>query len=784
MKRTIIATLFALFAFFCAEAQKSVVWDKPLSAFSKVMGILNVTKVEMNDTATVVSFHIRMRAGNEMGFPDNVVLQAEGKDFKVKSSTVLKLNEPFIIPESGEADFALIFEPLPYSTKSITFSYPQGFSISNIRDRNAPKEGLVDTYWRNDKTGDWVLGIAKDAVVYDCKVWSITSKKENKGAYSIEAVSGDKALSLMIGKEKDGKRTIKVDKEKMVCSMIAADYLQDYPVKDTVSAIADNNYREGDSITIIGWYKDMPQNLRNISNEFKVSCEKFFSGKTISHYSKLDSLGRFVLRMPIENTIMLYCDWGRTYIAFVAEPNETYFLMKDFAENKTLVMGKNARLQNEYLANKLQYERSPYYDKVNEVGGVMPYLHICDSINRVALQTLDDYCNTHPTLSSRYKRLYWNIILGETARNLMQARFRAPNFELPKEYVDFVTNNYWTKLEEPFMMCGNSYITFFRDYIDNMEREQKKDAGNPLKYVLLMAEKEGKISLSNDDKTLIDDYAKEADKVLKRLQEAPDSIGKKIAEDFNSGELCKNINKLVESKNAQALFNSILQQSTYQNVLNAMKTMGCSQNQRDCYLSTKFYQMIDGMREPLSKSLLDFADENIKLDAAKRVVHSINDKYAAIASRQLSTASLKSSYELKDMTEGEQILRKIIEPYKGKIVLLDIWGTWCGPCKEALSHSQEEYERLRDYPMVYLYLANNSNDTGWKNVIKEYNVTGDNVAHYNLPASQQRAVEHFLGVHSFPSYRLFDQQGNLLDVNADPLNLNALEGLIKKLVEQ
>lgn len=784
MKRTIIATLFALFAFFCAEAQKSVVWDRPLSAYSKVMGILNVTKVEMNDTATVVSFHVSMRAGNEMGFPDNVVLQAEGKDFKVKSSTVLKLNETFIIPESGEADFALIFEPLPYSTKSITFSYPKGFAISNIHDRNAPKEGLVDTYWRNDKTGDWVLGIAKDAVVYDSKVWSITSKKETKGAYSIEAVSGDKALSLMIGKEKDGKRTIKVDKEKMVCSMIAADYLPDYPVKDTVSAIADNNYREGDSITIIGWYKDMPQNLRKISNEFEVSYESIFSGENVNHYSKLDSLGRFVLRMPIENTTMLYCDWGRTSTMFVAEPNETYFLMKDFAENKTLVMGKNVRLQNEYFANSLQYERSPYYDKVNEVGGAMPYLHICDSINRVALQTLDNYCNTHPTLSSRYKRLYRNIILGETARNLMQARFRAPNYELPKEYVDLVTENYWKKIEEPFMMCGNSYTTFFRDYTDNMERELKKSAGNPLQYALLTAEKEGKISLSNDDKTLIDDYVKESDKVLKRLQEAPDSICKKIAEDFNSSELCKNINKLVESKNAQALFNSILQQSTYQNMLNAMEAIGCSQNQRDCYLSTKFYQMIDGMYEPLPKSLLDFADANIKLDAARRVVHGINDKYAAIASRQLATASLKSSDELKDMTEGEQILRKIIEPYKGKIVLLDIWGTWCGPCKEALSHSQEEYERLKDYPMVYLYLANRSNDTGWKNIIKEYNVTGDNVAHYNLPTSQQSAIENFLGVHSFPFYRLFDQQGNLLDVNADPRNLNALEGLIKKLVEQ
>ena len=137
------------------------------------------------------------------------------------------------------------------------------------------------------------------------------------------------------------------------------------------------------------------------------------------------------------------------------------------------------------------------------------------------------------------------------------------------------------------------------------------------------------------------------------------------------------------------------------------------------------------------------------------------------------------------MSEGEKILRKLIEPYKGKIVLLDVWGTWCGPCKERLSHSQEEYERLKDYDIVYLYLANRSPEESWKNVIKEYNVTGDNVVHYNLPEAQQKAVENHLSVHSFPSYFLFDQQGNLLEgVNADPLDLDGLERLINRLTNK
>lgn len=44
---------------------------------------------------------------------------------------------------------------------------------------------------------------------------------------------------------------------------------------------------------------------------------------------------------------------------------------------------------------------------------------------------------------------------------------------------------------------------------------------------------------------------------------------------------------------------------------------------------------------------------------------------------------------------------------------------------------------------------------------------------------QQTAIEHYLGVNSFPTYKLIDRDGNILDVNADPRDLNALENLLK-----
>ena len=74
-------------------------------------------------------------------------------------------------------------------------------------------------------------------------------------------------------------------------------------------------------------------------------------------------------------------------------------------------------------------------------------------------------------------------------------------------------------------------------------------------------------------------------------------------------------------------------------------------------------------------------------------------------------------------------------------------------------------QQLKEFDIVYLYLANRSPEESWKNVIKQYKLTGDNCVHYNLPTAQQRAVEEFLHVDAFPTYKLIDKQGNIHDLH-------------------
>ncbi|MBQ2535334.1 MAG: hypothetical protein II549_00340 [Bacteroidaceae bacterium] len=60
-------------------------------------------------------------------------------------------------------------------------------------------------------------------------------------------------------------------------------------------------------------------------------------------------------------------------------------------------------------------------------------------------------------------------------------------------------------------------------------------------------------------------------------------------------------------------------------------------------------------------------------------------------------------------------------------------------------------------------------------------MSGPNVAHYNLPALQQNAIERHLDVHSFPTYKLFNREGHLLDLEIDARNLDELAHLLEQM---
>ena len=214
---------------------------------------------------------------------------------------------------------------------------------------------------------------------------------------------------------------------------------------------------------------------------------------------------------------------------------------------------------------------------------------------------------------------------------------------------------------------------------------------------------------------------------------------------------------------------------------NCLDSLGADKTTKCVMMAKLVHRAFEGTHKALPQELMDTLKTWITIPSIYDDVVKRNDYYIALANRQLDKLVMKTGDDVAGMTEGEMILKKLLEPYKGKIVLIDVWGTWCGPCKATLSHSQELYDRLAKYDIQYVYFANHSPKDSWENIIKEYNVTGPNVAHFNLPDEQQAAIERYLKVNSFPTYKLVDPQGNVLDIKVSPFNLQALEDVIKML---
>ncbi|MFC5682211.1 TlpA family protein disulfide reductase [Flavobacterium sp. MAHUQ-51] len=87
---------------------------------------------------------------------------------------------------------------------------------------------------------------------------------------------------------------------------------------------------------------------------------------------------------------------------------------------------------------------------------------------------------------------------------------------------------------------------------------------------------------------------------------------------------------------------------------------------------------------------------------------------------------------------GEQFnsFEEVINQFKGKTVLIDMWGTWCDPCRQEIAqHSETLHEYFKDKDVQFLYIANFDihNPENWKKIIAYQSIEGFHIlANYKL----------------------------------------------------
>ncbi len=75
------------------------------------------------------------------------------------------------------------------------------YAPSLAAEQKDKPQPLDESCWRDDVTGDWIIGIYPEGVVYDSKFWEYTDRDEKKGQYLLHNNAGE-ILSIKIGNEK------------------------------------------------------------------------------------------------------------------------------------------------------------------------------------------------------------------------------------------------------------------------------------------------------------------------------------------------------------------------------------------------------------------------------------------------------------------------------------------------------------------------------------------------------------------------------------------------------
>ena len=102
-------------------------------------------------------------------------------------------------------------------------------------------------------------------------------------------------------------------------------------------------------------------------------------------------------------------------------------------------------------------------------------------------------------------------------------------------------------------------------------------------------------------------------------------------------------------------------------------------------------------------------------------------------------------------------------PFKGKYLFINIWASWCTPCRAEFSHNKQLNALLEQYPKLNnLYISVDDKEADWKKAIEAMRISG-----YHLRASDELS-EYLIkeiyqsGRITVPRYILIDNTGKIL----------------------
>ncbi|AUC77387.1 TlpA family protein disulfide reductase [Olleya sp. Bg11-27] len=176
----------------------------------------------------------------------------------------------------------------------------------------------------------------------------------------------------------------------------------------------------------------------------------------------------------------------------------------------------------------------------------------------------------------------------------------------------------------------------------------------------------------------------------------------------------------------------------------------------------------------------NFTEADIE-NAKQEIKDPFLSDYLTITAKRVKSTQAKSTSNINtvEKAEGEELFEAMLKKFKGKVIYVDFWTTWCGACVAFIKETKLLKEEMKDKDVVFLYISGESKkspENTWRQVIADIN--GE---HYWLTEEQWNYLLNKFNFNGIPHHMVINKKGEVVN---DNLRLPSVEKLKAVLNEE
>jgi len=121
-----------------------------------------------------------------------------------------------------------------------------------------------------------------------------------------------------------------------------------------------------------------------------------------------------------------------------------------------------------------------------------------------------------------------------------------------------------------------------------------------------------------------------------------------------------------------------------------------------------------------------------------------------------------------------------MEKYKGKVVYVDFWATWCAPCRSGIERIKPLKDEMAAENVAFVYITNQTSPkTAYDNMIPT--IKGE---HYRVSADEWNVLCGMFKISGIPHYVLVGKDGKVINPQLGHLENSSLKTMLLKYIQE